>query len=757
MTSAGGLISPRRVTADARRRRAVRRQLDGVASGSFRADVEGLRAVAVVVVVLFHLRIDVVSGGYVGVDVFFVVSGYLITRLLLRELADDGSISLPGFWARRARRLLPASALVLLVTVAAGRVMLSPLAMRTLAGDAVAAGAFVSNFVFAGRETGYFADAPSPLLHFWSLAVEEQFYLLWPLVLVALTRRPRQYRRLLAVVIGAGILISLLASVWMTSHRPTEAYYLLPARMGELLCGAAVALVGPAWRTVAPGVRAVLGWFGIAGIAVAVFGYDDTTQFPGMAALLPVLSTVLVLAAGGDGGPATGPVVALRHPVAQWIGKHSYAIYLWHWPPLVLAEARYGEQPLGVRVVILAGAVGLAVGSVRFIEAPVRHSSWLAVRPARGLALGASLCAAALVAGTVAGSGTSRLDGGEAAAAPVLDLSVVAAPTTATPVAPVGIVQPGVATAPGPTVPDTTSAVTTPTTTPTTGVSPVTPAALAAGGTADLATLVAANRAVLDAALTVDDVPSNLQPSLAAAGNDKASIYADDCVAIGVESDLTPCRYGAVGSATSVVLYGDSHAAQWFPALEAIANDRGFELVVLTKGGCPTAAVSIPTNTLSRTCPVWRDAVIDFLATERPDAVIVTAWAGYPNDDDEWSAGFDDTLARVAQHTANLVVLGDNPPSSRNPADCLSAHVTSASACNSDRADVAPTSRHEVERAVTARYGGRFVDTTDWLCTATECPVILGDILLFRDADHLTTAAAVWFRPLLQAALAGIV
>lgn len=754
MTTAARLISPRRVTADGRRRRAVRRQLDGVASGSFRADVEGLRAVAVVVVVLFHLRIDLLSGGYVGVDVFFVVSGYLITRLLLRELADDGSISLAGFWARRARRLLPASALLLLVTVVAGRLMLSPLAMGTLAGDAVAAGAFVSNFVFAGRETGYFADAPSPLLHFWSLAVEEQFYLLWPLVLVALTRRPRQYRRLLGVVIAAGIAASLIASVWMTARRPTWAYYLLPARMGELLFGAGVALVGPAWRTVSPRVRAALGWFGIVAIAVAVFGYDDTTKFPGTAALLPVLGTVLVLAAGGDGAAAGGPVVALRHPVAQWIGKHSYAIYLWHWPPLVLAESRYGELSLVVRVVILAGAVGLAVVSVRLVEAPVRHSAWLAVRPARGLALGASLCTAALVVGTVAKTGTSRLDGGEAAAAPVLDLTAVAGATTsAAPDAPVGIAQPGVAAAP------TTAAAATPTTVAAaaTATAPATPAAIAAGGTTDLSTLVAANRAVLDAALTVDAVPSNLQPSLAAAGNDKASIYADGCVAIGVDATINPCRYGAVGSSTTMVLYGDSHAAQWFPALEAIANDRGIELIVLTKGGCPTAAVSIPTNTLARTCPAWRDAVIDFLAAERPDAVIVTSWAGYPNDDDEWAAGFDETIGRIVGTTSNLVVLGDNPPSSRNPADCLSAHVTSASDCNSDRADVAPTSRHEVERAVTARYGGRFVDTTDWLCGETECPVILGDILLFRDADHLTTNATVWFRPLLQAALAGIV
>nr|MBA3286778.1 acyltransferase [Acidimicrobiia bacterium] len=371
----------------------VRRTSLGLPDGGFRADVEGLRAVAVVAVVAFHLRLGGFAGGFVGVDVFFVVSGYLITRLLLSEVGRTGRISLPAFWARRARRLLPASALVLVVTVVASRWMLNPLAQRSVAADALAAGGFVVNFVFANRLGDYFgaqlgALEPSPLLHVWSLAVEEQFYLLWPVTLLLLTRRPRQYRRLvLAVVLGVAV-ASLVASVWMTDHHPTWAFYLLPARMFELLAGAAVAVAGGAFTTVNAMYRAALGWFGLAGILVAVGTYDASTPFPGTAALLPVLCTVLVLTAGGRGGAASGPVLVLGHPVAGWIGTRSYSIYLWHWPALVLGQAKFGPLGLPSRVVVVAASVGLAALTYRIVENPVRHHRWLAARPGRGLALG---------------------------------------------------------------------------------------------------------------------------------------------------------------------------------------------------------------------------------------------------------------------------------------------------------------------------------------------------------------------------------
>jgi peptidoglycan/LPS O-acetylase OafA/YrhL len=721
-----------RVPADVARRRAVRHQLHAAADTEFRPDVEGMRAVAVVAVVLFHLRLGAFQGGFVGVDVFFVLSGFLITRLLLNELASTGTLALPGFWARRARRLLPASCLVLVVTVLAGTVMLSPLAQRTLAVDAMAAGVFVVNFVFAGRFGDYFAAQlaeaqPSALLHYWSLAVEEQFYLLWPLVLIALTRRPRRYRRLLLASILVVAAASLVASVWMTEHRPTWAFYLLPARMVELLAGAALAVAGPAFRVVPAGFRAALGWFGLVGIAVAAMSFDVGTVFPGYMAMLPVLGTVLVIVAGGAGGSASGPVAVLRHPVALWIGRHSYAIYLWHWPVLVLAEAKFGPLPLPTRLALVAGAVGLSALSLRLVEDPVRHSPWLARRAARGLALGAALCATAVLAGAWMRSTDTPLDSGELAAAPTLvaQTSVAAQTTTAEQAAPPQQAA-------------------------------VTDASLAGLPEGDVDALIAANQAVLAQGLTQTDVPSNLRPALGQVGADRAEVYRDDCVAVGRVSELKPCRYGEEGADFTVVLYGDSHAAQWFPALEALAEERPFELIVMIKGGCPTAAVSIPTATLGRTCPIWRDQAVEFIAGEQPELLIVSTSAGYPNDDDEWRQGFAETMQRIVPSARSVAVIGDTPESTEEPTDCLSRNLRRADVCSSEREDVVASSRLAIEAEVANGLGARFIDTSDWLCTDVACPMIIGDILLYRDATHITTVASEWFRPLLEASLAPV-
>jgi peptidoglycan/LPS O-acetylase OafA/YrhL len=697
------------------------------ADDGFRPDIEGLRAVAVIVVILFHARISAFSGGFVGVDVFFVVSGFLITRLLLNEIQRTGTISLPNFWARRARRLLPASVAVVVVTVIASQVLLSPIAQRPLASDAVAAGAFVINIVFARRLGDYFASqlgqTPSPLLHFWSLAVEEQFYLFWPLALFALRRKPRRYLRLITVMMITVACISYAISLWMTRTHPTGAFYLLPARMWELAVGGLIAAAGPAWRAVSPTWRAAAAWVGVAGVVTAVVSFDQSVAFPGSAALLPVLGTALIVVGGGSGAAWFAPAAALSHPALQWIGKRSYAIYLWHWPALVLAEAKWGPLSLAQRTVAIAIAVALAAGSVRLIEDPVRHSSWIASRPNRGLLLGGALCATVLLTGIISLALPRRLDSGQAAAAPVLQLQPAAPPTTTSPA--VGVAGSGGAPPASATIPASLS------------------------GT-DLAGLVAANRVVLEAGLTTTAVPANMTPPLARLFNDRPNVYADGCVAIGVDDKLKPCRYGKTSSSIKVVLFGDSHAAQWSPALEKVADDNGFELIVLAKGGCPLPSVSIPTNTLARTCPIWRDKAIQFIAAEHPDLVVVTGSRHYPNTDAQWREGFSTTLSRLKGLTPRLLVLGDNPDSRDDPATCLSAHLSSVGACANSRENAVEAGKLEVERAVAATAGARFVDTSDWLCAATDCPVIIGNILLFRDINHLTTFASLWFAPMIE-------
>jgi peptidoglycan/LPS O-acetylase OafA/YrhL len=716
-------------TGDDQRRRAVRASLAGSVADDFRPDVEGLRAVAVIVVVLFHAKFAAFEGGFIGVDVFFVLSGFLITRLLVKELASTGTISLRTFWARRARRLLPASALVVVATLLVGRVVLAPLDQRSLAVDAVAAGAFVANFRFAAVLGDYFGAqlgelTPSPLLHFWSLAVEEQFYLVWPGLMLLVARRPRQYRRLLILVLVGLGLASLLISVWLTSARPTWAFYLLPARMVELIVGALVALAWPTIRALPSVGRAAAGWVGLGLIAVSVLVYDESMAFPGVVAMVPVLATAAVIAAGGSGAPAWAPGRVLGPRPMQWIGRHSYAIYLWHWPALVLAEAELGPLSVAERFVVIGMSVALAYLSHRLVEDPVRHAPAFAASPGRGLALGGALSATVLVAGGLSWATLPSLTGGGEAVAPTL----VAVST-----APSNTVDTGAGEG---------------------GVAPSSSVSVDTGlGTGGYEALLAANQQVLAAGLATDEVPSNLRPSLATAFDDKSQLYPDGCVNIGVDAELHDCRYGVVGGGSRIVLYGDSHAAHWFPALEAIAAERGAELVVMTKGGCPTAAVRIPTNTLARTCPQWRDRAMARLAELQPDMVLVTAWAGYPNSDDEWRTGLQETLGRIAPHARDLVVLGDNPNTSAVPATCLSEHLTDATRCINRRERAVSPGRITVEGEVAAANSGRFIDTSDWLCTPEACPVILGDILLYRDVTHLTTTGAAWLRPLLEASL----
>jgi hypothetical protein len=524
---------------------------------------------------------------------------------------------------------------------------------------------------------------------------------------------------LVTVMMITVALVSFVTCLWMTRTHPTGAFYLLPARMWELAVGGLLAVAGAAWRLVSPTARAVAGWVGVAGVATAVLTFDDSVAFPGAAALLPVLGTALIVVAGGSDAASFAPSAVLRHESLQWIGHRSYAIYLWHWPALVLAEAKWGPLSLGQRFLAIAVAVGLAAASLRLIEDPVRHSPWIASRPSRGLALGGALCATILVIGAISLAIPRQLDAGKVAAAPVLALT---APTSTAPLGAAALA----------------------------GVDPATATAEPLTGT-DLADLVAANLVVLQQGLTTAAVPSNMRPSLAKLFDDRPAVYPDGCVAIGVDDHLNPCRYGKVSSSIKIVLIGDSHAAQWFPPLQTVAERNGLELIVLAKGGCPTASVSIPTATLARTCPIWRDKAVQFIATEHPDMVIVTGSRHYPNSDAEWRAGFDTTLGRLKGLTPRLLVLGDNPDSRTDPATCLSAHLTDVGACVNSRSKAIESGKLDAERTVADNDGARFVDTSDWLCTDSRCPLIIGNILMFRDVNHLTTIAADWFTPMIEA------
>ena len=717
-------------------------------SRQFRTDIEGLRGLAILLVVIFHARPTWMPGGFIGVDVFFVLSGYLITRLLIDELESTGTIALPAFWARRARRLLPIAAFVIAITVLLSWAVLAPYAMRSVVADAIAASGFFANFKFTWQLGDYFgaqlaASNPSPLLHYWSLAVEEQFYLVWPLLLVAVTRGKADIRhaagRAVLVIVG----LSVVLSVVMTRSYPTAAFYLLPARMGELAVGAAVAIWAPMFRAAPQQLRTLGGWVGLVMIIVVALDIDESYAFPGLLAMVPVLATALVIA-GGEGRPSYWPASRLlRMRPLQWLGERSYGLYLWHWPLLVLAQARWGALGFFQTVVVVALAIVLSSASLRLIENPVRHSAWVAARPQRGLRIGGGIIAASIVFAVVVRVALPSLDTGVSATAPTLLVDQVVSVTTTTTPEVAGQVVAGDQPAEGESDSSSTIPAETTTVVPTTTV-PLT-----------LDSLIDSVHEVLEAGAAVDTVPNNLRPSIAAAVDDKAKIYDDGCVNIGVDPEVHDCRYGVTGSGFTMVLYGDSHAAHWFPALEAIADDRDLNFVVLTKGGCPTANVGIPTAILSQQCPIWRDAAIERMNELQPDLIVMTASHDYPNSSEEWSAGMAETVDRVLPTTSRLVLLGDNPNAKDLPSNCLSRNLFSASACSNTREAAMSTDRIDIEYAIATTRSMEFIDTTDWFCTDSTCPMMIGDILLYRDATHLSTTASEFIRPILEVALFG--
>ncbi len=353
-----------------------------------RGDIEGLRAVAVALVVVYHTGANWLGGGFVGVDVFFVISGYLITKLLIDEAEHFGSISLRNFWARRMRRLLPMSLVVVVVTVVFGVFMLEPGRLRELTTVALGAIGFSTNFVLYHTSSEYLLGVtpPSPLQHYWSLAVEEQFYVVWPLVVVGVLKVGRkQWKTWLLAVVVVSFVASLATSILLTPVNPGGGYYLPQARFWEILLGAALAIAGTRVLQVSERVRAIGGWLGLGAIVGSALVFDNSTTFPGSAALVPVVGAALVLVAGGA---ARGPQTALSVWPLQRIGTWSYSLYLWHWPIFVLVEAEFGTPtPLGW-VALIAISVGLsAITYVRF-ENPIRVHGWLALRSSRSIAVG---------------------------------------------------------------------------------------------------------------------------------------------------------------------------------------------------------------------------------------------------------------------------------------------------------------------------------------------------------------------------------
>jgi peptidoglycan/LPS O-acetylase OafA/YrhL len=689
----------------------------------FRPDVEGLRAVAVLAVVLFHAAVPGTEGGFVGVDVFFVISGFLITGLLWREAGSGDRIRFARFYGARARRLLPAAVVVLVATAAVATAVLPPLQVRGVLGDAVASALYVGNYRLAVQGTDYLAASspPSPFQHYWSLGVEEQFYLLWPALLVLAAwagGRVLRHRSAAApaVVLAAVAAASFAVSLVWTATSPPWAYFSLPSRAFELAVGGLVALSVPLWRRIPGPVAAVGGWAGLALVVGSCVLLSARTPFPGTAALAPVLGAALVVVAG-CAAPRGGAGALLGLPPLRWIGRLSYSWYLWHWPVLVLAPPLLGHR-LGLPARLAAAAVSgaLALATLHLVENPLRFAAPLRRSPRRSLVLGGACTAAgvcaALLAGVLAPSTTGR---GAAVASP--HVRPPAAPATRSP--------------------------------------------SASPAEEQVRVLTAQVQAAVRGSAGLQAVPSNLTPPLSRAAWDTAQPFHDGCDQGFTTATQPPCVFGDPAGSTTVALVGDSHAAAWYPAVEPPAEQRQDRLDVLAKATCPFL-LDLPENSpyLGRRfteCEQWRTAVLARLQADHPALVVLAmsrrygADFGFTSYDPSWLAALGRTVSALRSLGAAVLVLGPVPDPHGWVPTCLSAHLDAASACAPARSAGVDEPGVAAEAVAVEQAGGRYADLTDLFCAPTVCPVVVGNTLVYRDDNHVTVEYATVLAPVIDA------
>lgn len=684
-----------------------------------RRDIQGLRALAVALVVVEHLS-GVPAGGFVGVDVFFVISGFLITGLLLREHARTGRISIPDFLRRRVRRLLPAAAATLVLTLAAASVLLPRARVEAIGVDAVWSALLAANWHFAAIGTDYFAsDGPvSPFQHFWSLAVEEQFYVVWPLAVLLLLgtggsgRRARAWLLTLsALVVVASFAVALVQS----TTEPTVAYFSTLTRGWELGVGAVLAVMVGAFRRMPSSLGTAASWAGLAGIVVAAVLIDGTDPFPAPWALLPVLGTALVIVGGSVRGART-PIV-LANPVSDQLGAVSYSLYLWHFPVFVLVTA------VAPDTVWVAYPLALALAFVchHGVERPLMHSPWLesGVRSRR--------------VGRSRSSGwrqwrRDNAPGFRAAALGTATLAAVVAITLAAertaprvvPAAAAGAVSAAASAAPDPDD---------------AGTGAGTAGSADDDGTDTTPELAALGAELLDA-LGSTSWPA-LQPSMADfLGDGRPTSPTNDCANLARPLPQTECTFGSESAPRTVFLVGDSTAAYERPAFERIVDesDGALRLVSRTAWSCPFMDVSA-----SPECTAYRQETLSMIEAERPDLVVLTnTYQPVERDGRPLSATETTTALRafvepVRAATDDLVLLAP-PPAGPSVESCYREQGTPADCLGSVSA--AWSERSSVDQRIAATVDATWIDSRPFVCSGGACPAFAGDLLVRQDATH---------------------
>ena len=605
------------------------------------SQIQALRAVAALLVVAYHAKLT--PGGYIGVDIFYVISGYLITGLLLRELESTGRLRLKAFYLRRIKRLLPTSFFVLIVTAIAAWALYPSTLRSSLGKDVAAAGAYVSNYLFALWQMDYqnLNATPPVVIHYWSLAVEEQFYLFWPFFILALFR----YGSRRAVLLGVSAIssFSFLLSLYLTAREPIWSFYSLPTRAWELGLGALLLFIPKKIRF-----SSNYAWIALALLTYGTFAYIDSTPFPGTAALVPVLGTSFAIACANNWPKSLDSIGNTR--IVQWLGEISYPLYLWHWPVLVIPSVTWGRSLsyLEILLCVLATLI-LADLTHRFIEDPIRYSK---PQSRTIVQSGALATAFSLALGTViyfSWNDRIKLDDGTS--------------------------------------------------------------------------------------FSVSEVTK------------RPIIYDDGCHVNNGETQSPNCSYGERGAKRKVVLFGDSHAAQWFPALEEIAKKENFELISLTKSACPGPAVlKIDSGEYKNAdCFAWRENSFRRIEELKPYAVIFSGFQhfqipnGYSSRREWWQEGQRKTFKALQGRARHIIYLTDTPHPEQDIPNCLAGGMIAQ--CN----DTKPSEPISFP-------GLKSINPTSWLCDG-ECKSVINGIVAYRDGSHISRLMSESLAGKLQVAL----
>ncbi|MUL63470.1 hypothetical protein BOO86_03250 [Mycobacterium sp. CBMA 234] len=712
-----------------RYRRFNRQRYRAAAESYQRLDIQGLRMVAILTVFANHLW-GHPAGGFVGVDVFFVISGFLITGNLLRSAETHGAVQFRKFYWKRVRRIVPAATLVLLLTYAAATLVFKPFRAHEVGVDALFAFIFMSNWHFAMKGTDYFnADnSVSPLQHYWSLSVEEQFYFVWPAVifvisLIVLRRSWSHQRRmqLAGAVMTTIITFSLTWAVYQTDTWPARAYFNTFTRVWELGVGALLATAAGLLAQIPTLVKPVLSWTGLAAIAAStIFITNSSIGFPAPWVLLPVAGSALVIAAGVGGEPRYQPF--LRNPVSTYLGNISYSLYLVHWPVIILLGVLM-DPSVAYYAAAIALSLGFAIASYHFVEDPLRRIDLERLRNAKralerrriqvrrptqlAAIMAASLLAVALTAYA------KRPDAYQQPAVPPDVLSVAAAHDV-----PVEV--------------------------------PASPQA-------------AALHDEIMAALRVTSWPQ-LDPSVEDAV--KGLIAPPEVHLCGGTVSPNPelCTWGSATAHTRAVVIGDSVALSYLGPLREIAlNSNGnFQVHSEAQYACyfVDQQISYKDESMVDACARKKQLAVNYINQTRPDIVIISHYAGPKQvvstgdtlSPQDWANSLRDFIDKFKSNTKKIVFIAP-PPGGISISECYGKHSSTPEGCISGVGEGWRVVAN-AERQLAETIGGVWVDSLPWFCGSGRlCPSFVGTTLTKRDNVHMTIAYGEKIRPVILEAL----